>query len=102
MGWVRDFRTGTPRYQGKNCWQWADEMRRQAYSDLVMRASALGAALMNCFQMPCDKPLSRPSTVPSGGEHGMALGCSDPDTALQGKELLVLGRHGTYWPLRLR
>jgi HEAT repeat protein len=28
MGWLRDFLTRTPRYQGKNCWQWAEEFRR--------------------------------------------------------------------------
>jgi hypothetical protein len=27
MGWFRDFLTGTPRYDGKNCWEWAEALR---------------------------------------------------------------------------
>jgi hypothetical protein len=27
MGWLRDWLTGTPRYQGKNCWQWARQLQ---------------------------------------------------------------------------
>lgn len=28
MGWLRDWLSDTPRYKGKNCWQWAEELQR--------------------------------------------------------------------------
>src|SRR5688500_9883313 len=31
MSWLGDFLTGTPRYQGKNCWQWVQQYERERY-----------------------------------------------------------------------
>jgi HEAT repeat protein len=54
MGWLRDYFTGTPRYKGKNCREWAAELKNCRYSECREAFAVMGVqaapALIAVFQ----------------------------------------------------